>query len=86
MGTRATTTLHIRHNFTVVLSDDEAHKILAIIGPFGGSVGGFCSSVVRDYIDLTPDQIHAFRVMLTKQADENREAARLRTLGVNPRT
>ena len=86
MSARATTSVGIRHNFTVVLSDDEARKILAIIGPFGGSVGGFASSVIRDFLDLTPDQISAFRVQLREMGEANKEEKRLAALGVRKTT
>jgi len=56
-----------RH-FTIVLNDDDAAALLEIVKPFGGSIGGFCSEIVRDFVRLTPDQVHAVRLQTRQLA------------------
>lgn len=58
-------------NYTLVLSEEEAAKINAIVGPFSGSVGGFCRNVLRDYLNLHPDQIAQVRAIARKMGEEN---------------
>jgi len=59
-------------NFTVVLSDAEAVKVRALLQSFGGSVGGFCASVIRDYIDLPPTELHVVRQQIRTLAETHR--------------
>lgn len=55
-------------NFTVCLTQEEAKEIAALLSVFGGTVGGFCTSIVRDYINLTPDQIRVVRQQIRELA------------------
>lgn len=58
-------------NFTVCLHEQEAQAVTELLSIFGGTVGGFCTSIVRDYINLTPEQILIVRRQIRTLAKEN---------------
>lgn len=69
----------MRRNFTVVLTDEEAHEVSKLLSVFGGSVGGFAASLVRDFIQLTPQQIVTVRQQIQHLCEENQRAKAGRT-------
>ena len=60
-------------NFTVCLTPEEAAEVTALLSTFGGTVGGFCTSIVRDYLNLTPQQIVVVRQQIRELARENQK-------------
>lgn len=59
-------------NFTLCLSASDAEKVYELLRYFGGSVGGFATSVLRDYVELTPDQIVKVRRDIQALAEANK--------------
>jgi hypothetical protein len=64
-------------NYTLVLDQETADRVIQLTKIFGGSVGGFGSSIVRDLARLTTAEIIAVRSQISTLAATSEKERKL---------